>query len=325
MDYQSPNLKKYTSLHQNKKKQILVTGIAGFIGSNVAQRLLRDGHGVVGVDNLSNGFKENVPTDAELLVMDLANKNIINQLPGNIDVILHLAGQASGENSFYEPIIDLNQNVVSTLNLIRYGIKSGAHRLVFASSMSCYGDVSGDCAQEDMVCHPKSCYAVAKLAAEQYLKIFENELPYAIFRLFNVYGPGQNLANLRQGMVSIFLAQALQGKKVHVKGSLDRFRDFIEISDVVEAFTIASTSNLMDGKTLNLGTGQPTTVKELLHGLKIEIPDMSWYTKGSTPGDQTGLYADTRRLKEVLQFEAKVNIKSGLASFTDWARKQMSC
>jgi UDP-glucose 4-epimerase len=123
-------------------------------------------------------------------------------------------------------------------------------------------------------------------------------------------------------MVSIFMAQALQGKKVHVKGSLDRFRDFIEISDVVEAFALAATTDKMDGKVLNLGTGQRTSVKDLLEGLKTEIPEMSWYTEGSTPGDQIGLYADTGRLKEVLKFEAKVNINSGLAKFTKWARKQ---
>jgi len=250
-------------------------------------------------------------------------RGVIGRLPKDVDVIFHLAGQASGENSFSNPIGDLEQNTASTLNLIRYGIDIDAKRFVFASSMSCYGDIGVECATEDHVCRPKTCYAVAKLAAEGYLRVFADQLPSVIFRIFNVYGAGQNLANMRQGMVSIYLAQALQGGKVHVKGSLDRFRDFIEVGDVVKAFVRAGETNRADGQVLNLGTGVRTTVGEVLETLKRSIPTLEWYVEGVTPGDQKGLYADTERLSRVLGFTPKTGTDEGFANFVDWARGQI--
>lgn len=303
--------------------RILVTGVAGFIGSNLAQRLLIDGHEVIGVDDYSNGFEKNVPNGVKMIVSDLRNENISSLLPKKVDVIMHLAGQASGENSFSDPVDDLSRNATTTLNLIRYGREASVSRLIFASSMSCYGDIDGERADENTLCRPKSCYAVAKLAAERYLHVFGDDLPFTSFRLFNVYGPGQNLANLRQGMISIFLAQALQGGRVQVKGSLDRFRDFIWIDDVVEAFVLAGTSDNATGQTLNLGTGQATTVNRVLENLKNHIPDLEWFVDGSTPGDQMGLYASTDRLKQTLGFETRTGIVDGIAAFVAWAEEHI--
>jgi len=302
----------------------LVTGAAGFIAPHIARRLADAGHTVFGVDDFSNGRRENVPPGIELIVQDLSDPGGMAKLPGSIDVILHLAGQASGENSFRDPVDDLNRNTTTTINLIRYGIDAGAQRFVFASSMSCYGDVPTDHVAETEPCRPLSCYANAKLAAEGYLRILANRLPYVIFRIFNVYGPGQNLDNMRQGMISIYLAQALHDGTVKVKGSLDRFRDFIEVEDVVEAWMRAATSDRADGQTLNLGTGQGTTVRRVLEVLRQHIDGMDWYVEGSTPGDQFGLRADVSRLKSVLDFEPRIDIETGIPRFVDWARAQIT-
>jgi len=301
----------------------LVTGVAGFIGSHVAQRLLADGHAVFGVDDFSNGRPENVPEGVEFLRRDLSNSRVIDELPGQVDVILHLAGQASGEKSFDDPLRDLICNVDSTINLIRYGILRKARRLIYASSMSVYGAAPDAPIAETHACAPLSCYGVAKLAGEHYLRIFQERLPFVTFRIFNVYGPGQNMEDLRKGMVSIFLSQALKSGRVTVKGALTRFRDFIYVDDVVEACVRAMTTPAAENQIINLGTGRRTTVEGLLRQIQRHVDSMSWRVEGSTPGDQTGIFADNAKLAEVVGVNNFISLEDGLRRFADWARERI--
>lgn len=301
----------------------LVTGIAGFIGSHIAERCLSEGHQVTGVDNLSNGAMENVPNGAAFVFGDLADSAIVSALPRDVDMILHLAGQASGENSFYETLKDLQQNAATTINLVKYADAIGARKFIFASSTSVYGDSDGPAVVETMPCKPKSCYAISKLAAEQYIRLLCTQVPWVIFRLSNVYGPRQNLANRMQGMVSIYLAQALETGRIQVKGSLDRFRDFIEISDVVDAWWLAVTTDAAVGQTMNLSTGRATTVREVLDELHCQIPNLEWYVEGSTPGDHPGYFAPADLAKRILGFESRVSLREGCRDFVNWARAQM--
>ncbi|MBK6632555.1 MAG: NAD-dependent epimerase/dehydratase family protein [Betaproteobacteria bacterium] len=175
-----------------KATKVLVTGVGGFIGAHVANRFLADGHAVVGADDFSSGYRENVPPGVELVEGDLAEPRTIVALPRDCELILHLAGQSSGEISFDDPVSDLRKNTVSTLNLIRYSIECGAARFVYASSMSCYGSVPDAPIAEATTCLPLSCYGVGKLAAEGYLRAREANALVAL-RMFNVYGPGQDL------------------------------------------------------------------------------------------------------------------------------------
>jgi UDP-glucose 4-epimerase len=275
---------------------------------------------VVGADDFSSGYRQNVPPGVDLVEGDLAEEKVIAALPRDCELILHLAGQSSGEISFDDPVSDLRKNTVSTLNLIRYGIACGAARLVYASSMSCYGTVPDAPVAESTTCLPLSCYGVGKLAAEGYLRVYARQLPYVALRMFNVYGPGQDLSNLRQGMVSIYLAQALASGQVQVKGSLDRFRDFIHIDDVVEAWWQAAFRPEAAGRAINVGTGRRTTVRELLEAMRPHVPRMAWYVEGSTPGDQSGIYADARLIGEQLGMTRFVPLSEGLARFVAWAR-----
>ena len=160
--------------------------------------------------------------------------------------------------------MDLKKNTVSTLNLIRYGMENSIERLVYASSMSVYGAVQDEPVDENHSCLPLSCYGIGKLAAENYLRVHLKKLPFVSLRMFNVYGPGQDLSNLRQGMVSIYLAQALENGKIEVKGSTERFRDFIFIDDVVEIWFKAATFPSALMQNFNVGTGIKTTVKDIL-------------------------------------------------------------
>lgn len=302
-------------------EKVLITGVAGFIGSHVAARFLSEGYQVVGVDDLSSGHAENIPEGVQFINGDLSLKTTINDIPPDCSYILHLAGQSSGEISFDDPVADLNKNIISSVNLIRYGINNSAIRIVYASSMSVYGRVEDQPIKENHACAPLSCYGVGKFAAENYLRVYQHQIPYVAMRMFNVYGPGQDLANMRQGMVSIFLAQALETGRIEVKGSIERFRDFIYIDDVVEAWFRATTYSNINNIVLNVGTGAKTTVNELLCKIKMLVPGTKYFIQGATPGDQSGIFADTSELKKSLNLNSFRPLDSGLANFCEWAKQ----
>lgn len=300
-------------------QKILITGVAGFIGSYVASRFIKEGYEVIGVDDLSNGRMENVPFGVSFIQGDLASSSTMNVIPSNCRKILHLAGQSSGEISFDDPVSDLEKNTATTLNLIRYAIENDVERMIYSSSMSVYGSVESKPIDENKVPFPLSCYGVSKLAAEGYLRVYGSRLPSVTLRMFNVYGPGQDMKNLRQGMVSIYVAQALRNGRIEVKGSIDRFRDFIFIDDVVEAWYRAACYPEAIGKTINVGTGIKTSVATLLQQVCRMIPGSKYVVSGGTPGDQAGIYADTNNLQEYLKINSFTPLDIGLKKFIDWA------
>ena len=301
-------------------KTVVVTGVAGFIGSRVAARMAAEGFTVVGVDDLSSGKQSNVPSSIDFIQGNLADNHTISKLPKVADLVLHLAGQSSGEMSFDDPVADLEKNTVSTLNLIKYGFRANVSRLVYASSMSVYGNVPDAPIGEDEHVAPLSCYGVGKLAAENYLNVFHKQLSSVSLRMFNVYGPGQDMTNLRQGMVSIYLAQALTSKNIVVKGSLERFRDFIYIDDVVEAWFRATTLVGVSGGTINIGTGVRTTVAQVLEVVKANVVGTTVEVTDPTPGDQNGIFADTTRMRALLGMSDFVQLADGVKRFSDFVK-----
>lgn len=306
-----------------QKNMILITGVAGFIASHIANRFLVEGYSVVGVDDLSGGKISNIPNGVDFIQGDLADLNTIRRLPTDCRQILHLAGQSSGEISFDDPVADLTMNTITTLRLIEYGIRNSVERMVYASSMSVYGSVPDAPIKESYHPSPLSCYGIGKFASEGYLRIYQHKMPYVAMRMFNVYGPGQDLSNLRQGMVSIYLAQAINSGRIEVKGGLERFRDFIFIDDVVEAWWRAVSRNEPLNHAINIGTGIRTSVGDLLRAICDQIPGSSFYISGSTHGDQTGIYSSTSVMKELLGFEAKTKLHQGLPLFVAAANMQL--
>lgn len=299
---------------------VLITGVAGFIGSLVAREAIARGHEVIGIDDLSKGYRHNIPQGCAFIEADLAIKANMARLPARIDAILHLAGQSSGEISFDNPIADLEKNTVSTLNLIEYGLSAQATKIVYASSMSIYGATEDRPINESHLCQPLSCYGVGKKAAEDYLNVYKDYLPYTAFRMFNVYGPAQDLTNLRQGMVSIYLAYALKEGHIPIKGRLDRFRDFIYVDDVVNVWLQTVAMETMPNRAFNLGTGARTTIADLLASIKTLLPVTTWEEIDSTPGDQFGIYADTTRLRSTFDIPSFTSLQDGLEKFYQWAR-----
>lgn len=295
--------------------KILITGVAGFIGSKIAEKFIEENHEVFGVDDLSTGKLSNVNSKTHFLKHDLSDRKVIDLLPKECDFILHLAGQSSGEISYDDPAADLMKNTVSTLNLIEYGKKIKVKKFLYASSMSVYGNVPDMPVGENFSPNPISCYGISKLTSENYLKLFSSEVPFISLRMFNVYGPGQDMQNLRQGMVSIFISQAINNNKIQVKGSIERFRDFIYIDDVVDVwFKFTFNPNLVN-LTVNLGTGIKTTVLELLETIKELNPKFNYHIKGSTPGDQKGIFSDNSLISSLVDLNPFTKLSDGLVNF----------
>lgn len=304
--------------------KLLITGIAGFIGSKVAKAALADGYVVVGVDDLSQGYVSNIPKGCNFIKGNLIDPNFVNNLPKDCEIILHLAGQSSGEISFDNPVLDLEKNAISTLNLIKYGINNGVKKIVYASSMSVYGATEDKPIDESYMCAPLSCYGVGKLAAENYLRIYQDQIPYTIFRMFNVYGPGQDMSNLRQGMVSIYLAHILKTNHIPIKGTLTRFRDFIYIDDVVDIWLQSIKNNAFNNKCFNLGAGIRTTVLELLQKIQNIMPPFTWEELPNIHGDQFGIYADTKKIENILGNYSFTSLDIGLLKFIECLKRNQN-
>lgn len=303
----------------------LVTGAAGFIGAEVAKRLITEGHRVITIDNLSTGSRSNIPEGVEFFEDECQNVAVYSQIPQEqYDAILHIAGQSSGEISFDDPIYDLETNCASTLHLINFAIKVGCKRFIYASTMSVYGITEDAPVAETAPLKSESFYGVGKIASEHYLRLYQKMgIRPTSLRLFNVYGPGQNLENLRQGMISIYLAQMIKDNKVIVKGDLERFRDFVYIDDVVESFMICLRNKKTEGKVLNVGTGVKTTVQDLLDLMMRIYGTVSIEAEGTTPGDIFGIVADIEYFKTVAGFEPRVQLKEGLQEMFRWALNSM--
>jgi len=305
--------------------QILVTGGAGFIGSHLCRRLTALGHEITVIDNLSNGFRENVLPEARFLKLDLTRSDFVQELPaGRYTAVCHLAGQSSGEMSFENPLYDLDANARATLLLSRWALENDIPTFLFASSMSVYGQVNSHPVPESTLPRPISYYGASKYSAEHILQVADrNGMRSVSLRLFSVYGPGQNLANMKQGMVSIYLAHLLRGEPLIVKGSLDRMRDFVYVDDVIDAWTLALEKPVRG--IFNVGTGLGTSVRTLIVellaacGLNEDYPVRE---VEQTPGDVFAVSADITLIRKALSWDPKVSLREGLARMVGWARAQ---
>jgi UDP-glucose 4-epimerase len=301
---------------------VLITGGAGFIGSHVAQKYVHEKHKVTIVDSLDMGFEENIPSRAHFIREDITNEGWTRHLPDDITHVIHLAAQSSGEISFEDPMYDVKTNTVATLELLRWSLEQGVEKFVFASSMSVYGNVEDEPIGENHKINPYSFYGVGKVAGENYIRIFsELGLNSVVLRLFNVYGPGQNMNNMRQGMLSIYLAYIAKGLPITVKGSTERYRDFVYIEDVVNAICLSVQSSL-SFDVFNVCTGVKTTVAEALDIIvrKSGFNDYPISIADGTPRDQFGIFGSYKKIQNLLGWVPKYNLESGLNETISWIR-----
>lgn len=306
----------------------LVTGAAGFIGAEIARKLIERGDTVVTIDNLSSGYKEHVPAGVEFIQGDTYDKNVIAQLNNQyFDAIYHIAGQSGGVTCWEDPIYDLNSNTTSTLLLLDYAKKTGCNKFLYASTMSVYGDENPCPVREDDNIKPKSFYAVGKNASEHYMRIYSEEfgIKCTVLRLNNTYGPGQNMNNLLQGMVSIFLAQAIKDRHIVVMGDKNRYRDFVYIDDTVNAFLLAENAcekNLYNYYTV--ATNRKNTCERVVELIQEYLPyNVSVEYKGKTQGDQFGIFCSYEKIASSIGWAPKVSLEEGLKVMVDWASKEL--
>jgi UDP-glucose 4-epimerase len=307
--------------------QMLITGGAGFIGSHLARRALALGHQVTVVDNLSTGYRHQVPEGADFVYADLGNPSHYLRLRGlRPEVIFHLAAQSSGWISMDSPLRDLDDNLRATVLLAEWALAAGCPRLLFASTESTYGEGQGRVPfTEEALPRPLSFYGCSKLACEHYLRVahrYQGLEPTSL-RLFSVYGPRQDLANLRQGILSIYLSYVLAGKPVTVKGAASRVRDLVVVDDVVEAFLAAARVPATIGQELNVCTGEGVTVGELIRrlGAAFGTADYPLEEEEGTPGDvhtSTGSHA---RMTELCGWKPTVYLDEGLRQIAAAFRK----
>lgn len=301
------------------KRKVLVTGGAGFVGSYLVQKLLDEKFEVVVVDDLSNVSEYVPPEGVEFIKMDISIQNSLNRIPAyDFQCVFHLAAQSSNAISFFDPYKDVLVNQLGTLNVLNFVKERGIGKIVYSSSMSAYGAPSSIPTNEDVCLMPNSFYAVHKLAGEHYCRIFANEyhLDYTIFRFYTVYGHGQNLLNANQGLLSIYLSYIVSGKPIILKGSKDRIRDIIHVTDVVDALFLSMKNDSSKNKTYNLGTGNSYTIEYLIDLLTLEFGygpgEYPIIIEGGTPGDPFETKANMEKIKSDLNWMPKILAPEGI-------------
>lgn len=258
-------------------RTILVTGGAGFVGSHLCKALAAKGFSTVAVDDLSNGRRENLSEDTELLVEDLSEHGWMESLKHRrLDAVIHCAAQASNAISFQDPQLDYRANQLATWRVLQFCQRKGIRRLLFTSSMSVYGEPGRLPTPPSEAPRPLTFYAAHKAAAESYIRLTPN-IDWTIFRLYTTYGMGQNLSNVSQGLVKIFLGFVLRNQTVKIHGSGDRVRDIVHVSDVVRAIMQALPTPNSYGRCYNIGSGTTLTVSDIIRRILSEAGKMPDY------------------------------------------------
>lgn len=297
----------------------LVTGGAGFIGGHIARDLISRDYAVDIVDNLRTGDIRNVPKEASFLHLDASNTDIFRHLTDKYQLIYHFAGQSSVEISYRDPKYDFNSNLSSTVNILELARKSPGCHLLYASSMSVYGGDHQDPRSENSPLHGFNPYALSKSTSEKYLQLYQKyDVKSTPVRLFNIYGPGQNLSNLSQGMLSIYLAQALKDRTVLVKGPLDRTRDFVHIYDVLRFLRKLEHNSNAFGLPVNICSGHSSSVRSILDDIETILGVPISITVGAgTPGDIPHMLGCSKRLESITGIQTSISVAQGIKTMVD--------
>ena len=293
-----------------KLKRILVTGGAGFIGSNLVDKLIENDHNVIIIDNISTGKEENLNPRAEFHKLDIRNLEDIEPLFKGIDIVFHLAAQPRIQPSIIDPVNSHSNNVVGTLNVLQASRAAGVKKLIYSASSSAYGDTKKLPLKEDMPTRPKSPYSLFKLIGEYYCRLF-NELyglPTVCLRYFNVYGPRQTYEGAYATVIGIFLRQAKAREPLTIVGDGEQTRDFTNVNDVVKANVLAMNSSKVGrGEIINIGSGKTYSVNQiasLISDNVVYIPPR--------PGEVRDTLADNRLAKKLLRWQPEVDMGEGV-------------
>lgn len=305
--------------------KILVTGVAGFIGSHLAQILLERGDKVLGIDNFYSGTEENIKylnscdknNQFTFIEADIRDFDKINQIIKiyNIDQIYHLAAIVSVQESIENPLLSNEVNVKGTLNILEASRKNDVKRVVFSSSAAVYGDEPTLPKDENSITKPISPYGYEKLMGEYYMKLYNElyDLETVILRYFNVYGSRQNSKSDYSGVISIFEESFKNAKSPNIYGNGQQYRDFVYVKDVVKANIKAMNTTTLSGKIICVGTGKKTSINDIVEFLnkkynRLIVP--KYLPKRS--GDIKESVCNNNKIKELLNIHEFTNFEEGL-------------
>jgi nucleoside-diphosphate-sugar epimerase len=302
----------------------LVTGGAGFIGSNTVDELVRRGQDVVVLDDLSSGKVENLTAvrgKVELLEHSVTDLDQLHWACRGMDYVLHLGARTSVPRSVKDPLESNRINVDGTLNVLVAARDAKVKRVVFAGSSSVYGETPTLPKREDMPAAPISPYGLTKLAGEIYGQIFQRcyGLEFVSLRYFNVFGPRQDPGSPYSGVLSLFNAAVLNGTQLTVHGDGEQSRDFTYVGNAVEANLLACEAKRAAGLAINIGTGSRYTLNQTLSLLeKITGRPANAKYVPSREGDIHDSQADISRAKDVLGYHPRIGFEEGLKHTWDW-------
>ena len=304
----------------------LVTGGAGFIGSNLVDRLLEGGADVRVLDDFSTGKRENLEKAGdrvEVLQGSITDTALCAQACKGVDYVFHQAALPSVERSVLEPASTHAVDATGTLNVLCAAKDAGVRRVVYAGSSSAYGDTPVLPKQEDMATNPRSPYAVAKLAGEMYCRVFADVYDFetVVLRYFNIFGPRQDPQSQYSAVIPLFVVKAFGGVAPLINGDGGQTRDFTYIDNAVDANVLAATrpAEGVSGEVFNVGCGDRTSINTLWEEIK-RITGSAVNAEYGPPraGDVRDSLADLGRITERLGFEAGVSLGEGLERTCAW-------
>ncbi len=253
-------------------------------------------------------------------------------MPRGLDAVCHIAGQVSIIRAFSDPVADLRTNVEGTLNILQLCLKYKVPRLIYASSMTLYGDCQTVPTPETEPCRPDSYYGITKHAAERYVHATAQrpdlgfDFRVTSLRMFSVYGPGQSFSNPYQGVLGIFAGNLLRGEPITIFGDGEQTRDFVFIDDIVEGWVRALNTPASAGGIFNLGSGRSLSINQLAQSAIAAFghkPGGHRIVRApARPGEQRTIQADIRQAQAVLGWEPRTTFERGLAETVRWARKE---
>jgi len=308
------------------KRLYLVTGGAGFIGSHICERLLRDGHAVRVLDDFSNGKEQNLEGlagDIEVLRGSVVDRNLVADAVKGTYVVFHEAALGSVPRSVADPLTTHESNITGTLNVLLAARDLGTRRVVFASSSSVYGETPVLPKHEDMKPEPLSPYALSKLSAEQYCGVFRRVYGFetVALRYFNIFGPRQDPESQYAAVIPKFVTAILSGRRPVIFGDGLQSRDFTYVDNVVEANLLASEAEAAAGKFFNVACGGRYTLLDLLSKIKEALKsDIEPVHESPRPGDVRDSQASIDAAKSVLGYKVSVDFEEGLRRTVEWYR-----
>lgn len=305
--------------------KILITGMAGHVGSKLAQWVLREQPGteVIGVDDLSCGYVESVPVGAKLIVGDAGNR-YMHEEHGPFDVVYHLAAYAAECMSPFCRSFNYRNNLVTTSKLLSNLIDSGfAGRLVFASSIAAYGDACGSSPpfSEGMHCRPVDPYGVAKLACEQDIRIagHQHGLDWCVVRPHNIYGPGQSIWQRYRNVLGLWMRAVLEGAPIVIFGDGRQQRAFSHVDDVLPCLWRAGTSDAPSEHVINLGGREPTSINELAELFRSVVGTVR-IDRRPARHEVRKAWCTTHVSEELLDYGEAVGLEQGIREMWAWAQ-----